>query len=98
LQEENYPVEEKINLKIFVSGGNLNYSRTIELLKEALSQRPGFVCDIEIIDVRKFPQKAEHARILATPTILKEALPERRIIGNLTNIESALKAVDYLIY
>ena len=47
--------------------------------------------DLEIIDVLEFPQLAEDARILATPTLIKSLPPPlRRVIGDLSDKEKVL--------
>lgn len=47
----------------------------------------------EVIDVLKEPQRAEDARILATPTLVKsEPPPLRIVVGDLSNF-SRIKAV-----
>ncbi|GAB4495103.1 MAG: hypothetical protein OHK0052_01770 [Anaerolineales bacterium] len=52
------------------------------------------VCEITVIDVFAEPEQAESARILATPTLIKHfPLPERRIIGDLTDFDKVLRAL-----
>lgn len=50
--------------------------------------------DITVVDVDKHPEQAEIDQILATPTLIKEyPLPQRRIIGDLSDIEKVKKAL-----
>jgi circadian clock protein KaiB len=51
--------------------------------------------DLDVIDVLERPQAAEDARILATPTLVKELpLPARRIIGDLSDIAKVLVGLE----
>jgi circadian clock protein KaiB len=50
---------------------------------------------LNIVDVIENPEEAEKKRIMATPTLVKEQpLPERRIIGDLTDVETVLHGLD----
>ena len=52
-------------------------------------------CRVEIIDVLEQPQLAEQQKILATPTLIRELpLPMRRVIGDLSDEEKVLMALD----
>jgi circadian clock protein KaiB len=51
--------------------------------------------ELTIIDVLELPQQAEEDKILATPTLIKEApAPVRRVVGDLSNEQSLLLALD----
>lgn len=51
--------------------------------------------ELEVIDVLHEPDRAEVARIMATPTVLKLApLPRRRVIGDLSDSDLAAIALD----
>ena len=52
---------------------------------------------LEIIDVIEHPELAEHEKIIATPTVIRELPPPlRRIIGDLSNAEKVLLGLDLL--
>lgn len=43
---------------------------------------------LEVVDVLQDPQRAEDARILATPTLVREwPLPVRILVGDLSNFD-----------
>ena len=42
-------------------------------LRELIAQESSTVFQLDVIDVKKYPQLAEHDRILAVPTLSKEA-------------------------
>lgn len=51
-------------------------------------------CEVNIVDVFAAPEQAEEAHILATPTLVKHSpLPERRIIGDLSDIARVLRVL-----
>jgi len=50
---------------------------------------------LEIIDTLENPERAEKARVIATPTLVKESpLPIKRIVGDLSNEERVLFSLD----
>lgn len=51
-------------------------------------------CEVEVIDVLEFPERAEEDRILATPTLIRESpLPRRRITGDLSDATRVLQLI-----
>jgi circadian clock protein KaiB len=47
---------------------------------------------LEIIDVLEDPEKAEQAKILATPTLIRESPgPHRRLVGDLGETERIIQ-------
>jgi circadian clock protein KaiB len=55
--------------------------------------------EMSVIDVLERPQLAEDEKILATPTVVKELpTPMRRIIGDLSDVESVLVGLDLRTY
>lgn len=69
-------------LKLYVSGTVPRSQLAIRRLNQICRQLDE--CDVEVIDVLVQPERAEAARILATPTLVKEGPPPpRRIIGDL---------------
>jgi len=52
-------------------------------------------CSLEVIDVLEQPDRAEEAKVLATPTLLKLLPPPlRRIVGDLSDKEKLLVGLD----
>lgn len=48
-----------------------------------------------MVDVTEHPARAEAARIIATPVLVRESpLPVRRIVGDLTNIALVRQLLD----
>jgi circadian clock protein KaiB len=89
----------KIILKIYIAGFCKRNADTIttcrEACEETLEQYP---YELTVIDILEQPSIAEKKKILATPTIIRESpSPEKRIIGELRDIEKAKKAILFLI-
>ncbi|QDP73267.1 circadian clock protein KaiB [Legionella israelensis] len=86
----------KIKLKLYVIGNGLVSKRAIRNFK-ALCSTAGLkgCCDMEVIDLMEHQDLAEKERILATPLLIrKEPLPQRRIIGDLSNRQKVLSTLE----
>jgi circadian clock protein KaiB len=85
----------KFLLKLFISGRTWRAERAIANLRRICDQELEGESEIVIIDVLENPHMAEQARILATPTLIKELpLPQRRIIGDLSDFDKVRKGLD----
>ena len=50
---------------------------------------------IEVIDLAKYPQRAQGDQIIAIPTVVRDLpLPTRKIIGDMSNLERVLAGLD----
>lgn len=82
-------------LKLYVTGHSASSERAIHNLKRIVEQEPPGQYEVIIVDVLERPQLAEDEKILATPTLVKEAPPPvRRIIGDLSDTEKVLLGLD----
>ncbi|WP_034641623.1 circadian clock KaiB family protein [Desulfovibrio inopinatus] len=87
----------KIVLKLYVTGGQSAVEQAADDLQKYCEQSTGLPCDVEIVDAMRWPQKVVGARVLAFPTIIREApLPLRRVIGDISNPTKILAALDLL--
>lgn len=88
---------EKYILKLYIVGSNPASEIALRNLREIISHESDTIFDLEVIDVRNYPQLAEDARILAVPTLIKK-LPEpmRKIIGDLSNKQKVLHSLDLI--
>ena len=84
------------SFQLYVSMGAPGSMHAIKNL-EAICLRLGQAsCQIEIVDVREAPGRAEQARILAIPTLIKSApLPALRVIGDLGDHQRILEALGW---
>ena len=88
-------VSGKFLLKLFVAGGDSRAQAAIENLRRICDQELPGQYELQIIDVLEQPEEAEHAKILATPTLIKQLPPPlRRVIGDLSDKERLLLGLE----
>jgi circadian clock protein KaiB len=72
--------------RLFVAGATPRNEQVIRILEQVCQEALGDRFRLLVIDVRQQPEAAEAARILATPTLIREApAPVQRIIGHLAD-------------
>jgi circadian clock protein KaiB len=78
--------EERIALRLYVTGATPGSTRAIAELKAFCEKFLKGRYRLEVIDVYQQPELAEEERILATPTLVKLSPgPLRRIVGSLSD-------------
>jgi circadian clock protein KaiB len=83
--------------KLFVMGQSPRSQRAVANLRRLCDERLGGTYDLDVIDVLEHPRAAEDARILVTPTLVKELpLPTRRVIGDLSDTEKVLAGLEMI--
>lgn len=83
-------------LRLYVAGDNQKSRTALSNLKRLCEEHIGSErYEIEVIDLMKNPQLAKADQILAIPTLVRR-IPEpmKRVIGDLSNAERALIALD----
>jgi circadian clock protein KaiB len=82
-------------LRLFVSGFTPRSQRAIGNLQRICERCLAGRYRIEVIDLYKSPGLAHDEQIIATPTLLRLLpLPRRRIIGDLSQLDKVLHALD----
>lgn len=85
----------RFRLKIFVAGESSRSLRAIENLRAICEECLRDHYELEVVDVLRFPERAEIHRILATPTVIREEpAPPRRVIGDLSRRDLVLSGLD----
>lgn len=80
-------------LKLYVTGGSPRSRATVRKTQEILRHFAAD-CTIDVIDILDDPGAAERDRIIATPTIIRTSpLPERRVIGDISDAQTLLDAL-----
>ncbi len=75
-----------MKFKLFICDSNTSSQLAIRNAQSLVSSLDGNNNSLEIIDVLLNPEAAEEARILATPTLIKEEpAPVRMLVGDLTD-------------
>jgi len=94
--EENNLISKDIyRLRLFVTGATPNSSRAISNLKEICETYLKGKYELEIIDVYQQPLIAEDEQIIALPVLIKKfPFPERRLIGDMSDLNKVLKGLS----
>ena len=80
--------------RLFVAGSTLRAQHTIGNLRRLCDQHLGPI-SLEIVDIYQQPELAVRNQVFAAPTLVKLApLPLRRIIGDLSNEDRVLRALN----
>jgi circadian clock protein KaiB len=84
----------RFRFTLYVAGESHRSRQAAVNLRKICEERLGGRCELSIVDVTRDPERAESARILTTPTLVKESpgLP-RRVTGDLTNPEQVMIAL-----
>lgn len=86
--------EHRLRFHLFVAGSSPRSDRAVQNLRRMVDEHLDVTCEVEIIDVLEFPERAEEDRILATPTLIRESPPpRRRITGDLSDVARVLQLV-----
>ncbi|MBO0947941.1 circadian clock KaiB family protein [Fibrella forsythiae] len=84
-------------LRLFVAGASVNSIRAITNVKHLCETYLAGQYWLEIIDVHQQKQLAEQQQIIALPLLVKRLpLPERRLIGDMSDTEKVLKGLGIL--
>jgi len=100
-QGDKYPVEPvrtgkpEYILRLFVSGILQNSVRAVKNINQICEQYLKGNYKLEIIDINQQPDLAVSEQIIVIPVmIIKRPLPERRIIGDLSDVEMVLEILN----
>ncbi|MFP4379082.1 MAG: circadian clock KaiB family protein [Candidatus Sumerlaeia bacterium] len=84
-----------MKLTLFVTGQSIRSQQAMINLNAICKESLNGDAEVEIIDVLENPEEAEKMQILATPALIKEEpLPACRIIGDLSNRDKVLNALQ----
>lgn len=82
-------------LKLYVTGLTSRSQRAVATLRRLCETELSGRYELLVVDVLEKPELAERDKVLATPTVIKERPePERRIIGDLSDADRVLDALD----
>jgi circadian clock protein KaiB len=80
--------------RLFIAGDSLRSRQAVANLRRLGEERLSGRFQLTVIDVTADPASAEAARVLTTPTLLKEApAPPRRVTGDLTDAGQVIVAL-----
>jgi circadian clock protein KaiB len=95
VREETKSDPDVWNLRLYIAGDSPKSKTALENLKQLCERHLGENYSIEVVDLKKKPELAKMDQILAVPTLVRK-IPEpmKRIIGDLSNAERAMIALD----
>ncbi|MGN6267600.1 MAG: circadian clock KaiB family protein [Ginsengibacter sp.] len=86
--------DDKLSLKLFVTGASPNSAKAVSNLKDICEKYFENRYELEIIDVYQQPIKASEEQIVALPMLLKFLPPPiKRFIGDLSDTQKVLKGL-----
>jgi circadian clock protein KaiB len=81
--------------EVFVAGASERSRKAVSVLTDVCERELPGRYHISVIDVLEYPERAEHRRVFATPTVIKLMPPPgRRIIGELTQSDKIRVGLD----
>ena len=81
--------------RLYVTDGTGRSRQAADNLRALCEERVAGLYELEVIDVLERPDLAEEDRIFATPTAIRLVpLPQRRVIGDLSDLNLAATALD----
>src|SRR5262245_26157361 len=82
-------------LTLYVNGDSTLSRRAVVNIRRIIADHLDDACLLEVVDVTRSPDRAEAARILATPTLVRLLpKPERRVTGDLADADRVLVALE----
>ena len=88
-------MKQKYELRLYVAGKTQKSVTALSNLKKYCEEYLSGEYAIEVIDLLEHPQLAEGDQILAIPSLVRKVRePVRKIIGDLSNEEKVLVALD----
>jgi circadian clock protein KaiB len=84
----------RYSFRLFIAGDSLRSRQAVANLRRLGEERLGGRYELTVVDVIADPEGAEAARVLTTPTLVKEApAPARRVTGDLTDAAQVMLAL-----
>jgi circadian clock protein KaiB len=91
--EEKHQVFPYI-FRLYITGASPNSSRAISNIKNICENYLKDQYELSVIDVYQQPQIAKTVDIIALPLLIRKMpLPERRLIGDMSDKERVLKSI-----
>jgi len=87
--------EGKYVLRLYVVGSTPQSTRAIENVKALCERHLKDRYELTVVDLFQQPEQAKHGQVIAAPTLVKQLPPPlRRLIGDLSNANRVLLALD----
>ena len=87
--------QEQCVLRLYVAGSTPQSSRAIRNLKAICETNLSGRYVLTVVDLYAQPELAREDQIVVAPTLVRQSpLPVRRVVGDLSNTERVLSALD----
>jgi circadian clock protein KaiB len=84
-------------LQLFITGASPNSTRAITNLKKICEEHLEQRYSLEIIDVYQQGERAQTEQLIALPLLIKkQPLPEKRLVGDLSDTQKVLKGLGLI--
>lgn len=84
-------------LKLFVSGSSPNSMRAISNLQKILDEHVQGKYSLKVIDLHQEKEMAQQEQIIALPLLIRKfPLPERRLIGDMSNVKKVIDGLGII--
>ena len=91
--------DDKYILHLYVTGASLNSLRAIANIKAICEEHLNGKYSLEVIDVHQEEELAAKEQLIALPMLIKRnPLPERRMIGDMSNTEKVLRGLGVVAF
>lgn len=91
---ENDDADAPYVLRLFIAGASVNSRRAVANIRVVCEHYLKDRYSLEVIDVHQQKQMAEHEQLIALPLLVKcLPLPERRMIGDMSDTAKVLKGL-----
>lgn len=85
---------DPVRLTLYVAGDSVRSQQAIANLRRIVQAGVQGEAEFSVVDVLRDPERAEAARILTTPTVVREApAPARRVTGDLSDLRTVVAAL-----
>ena len=85
---------EQYVFRLYITGASPNSLRAIANTKNLCEEYIKEEYELQVIDVYQQPNVAREENIIALPMLVKkQPLPEKRLIGDMSDIERVLKSI-----
>ena len=94
-EQENSTPSDILQLRLYMAGNSPNSVRALKNIRAICQELvPDDGWHLEVVDVFTDPLRAVEDKVLLTPTLLKLTPPVVQIVGDLSQRETVLAALD----
>ena len=89
------PADDPHRLRLYVAGSGPRSLRAVQNVKRICESELAGHYDLEVVDIYKQPDRLGEDRIVAIPTLIKQAPGiERRMVGDMSQIAALRHGLD----